>query len=79
MGKTIERLALAHGDVITCRIDQDNQEEFDSEAFRTSDAAIEFTTPSTARQNVLRCIEAGKAAGVPDPRKEPLAKTNFIR
>lgn len=59
MGKTIERLALAHGDVITCRIDQDNQEEFDSEAFRTSDAAIEFTTPSTARQNVLRCIEAG--------------------
>ena len=28
---------------------------------------------------LLRCIEAGKAAGVPDPRKEPLAKTNFIR
>lgn len=28
---------------------------------------------------LLRCIEAGKAAGVPEPRKEPLAKTNFIR
>ena len=28
---------------------------------------------------LLRCIEAGKAAGVPDPRKEPLARTNFIR
>ena len=28
---------------------------------------------------LLRCIEAGKAAGVPNPRKEPLAKTNFIR
>ena len=28
---------------------------------------------------LLRCIEAGKAAGVPEPCKEPLAKTNFIR
>ena len=28
---------------------------------------------------LLRCIEAGKAAGVPEPRKEPLARTNFIR
>ena len=28
---------------------------------------------------LLRCIEAGKAAGVPNPRKETLAQTNFIR
>ena len=28
---------------------------------------------------LLRCIAAGTAAGVPAPRQEPLARTNFIR
>ena len=28
---------------------------------------------------VLRCIEAGKAAGVPSPAYEPKERTNFIR
>lgn len=28
---------------------------------------------------LLRCIEAGKAAGVPAPAQEPRARTNFIR
>lgn len=28
---------------------------------------------------LLRCIEAGKAAGIPDPVYEPPLKTNFIR
>ena len=27
----------------------------------------------------LKCLEAGKAAGVPFPPKEPPARTNFIR
>ena len=28
---------------------------------------------------LLRCIDAGTAAGVPAPRQEPMARTNFIR
>ena len=28
---------------------------------------------------LLRCIEAGKAAGVPAPVYEPKRRTNFIR
>lgn len=28
---------------------------------------------------MLRCFEAGKAAGIPLPEKEPAVKTNFIR
>lgn len=59
MGHIIERIALERGNRITCRIDKDNQEEFDSEAFRTSDVAIEFTTPGTAVGNICRCFEAG--------------------
>lgn len=59
MGRMIERIALGRGHEITCRIDAANQEDFDSEAFRTSDVAIEFTTPSTAERNVRRCFAAG--------------------
>lgn len=59
MGRTIERLALEQGDEITCRIDIDNQAEFDSEAFRGSDVAIEFSVPATGRDNVLRALRAG--------------------
>lgn len=59
MGHIIERIALERGNRITCRIDKDNQEEFDSEVFRTSDVAIEFTTPGTAVGNIRRCFEAG--------------------
>lgn len=59
MGHIIERIAIARGNTITCRIDADNQEEFDSEAFRKSDVAIEFTTPATAAANIARCFEAG--------------------
>lgn len=28
---------------------------------------------------LMKCIEAGRAAGIPDPEREPMARTNFIR
>lgn len=59
MGKMIEGIALERGHEISCRIDKDNLEDFDSEAFRNSDAAIEFSTPSTAMSNLKRCFAAG--------------------
>lgn len=58
MGRMIERLALAKGDDVVCRIDVENPEDFNSEAFRKADVAIEFSTPATAKENVLHCFAA---------------------
>lgn len=59
MGRMIEGIALRRGHEISCRIDIDNPEEFNSEAFRNSDVAIEFTTPATAVENIEKCFAAG--------------------
>ena len=40
-------------------IDLDNQQDFNSEAFRSADVAIEFTNPQAAYGNYLRAFEAG--------------------
>ena len=44
---------------MVCRIDADNQEDFESEAFRTADVAIEFTCPAAAYGNCLKALQAG--------------------
>lgn len=59
MGRMIEAVALERGDTVTCRIDRDNQKDFDSEVFLGSDVAIEFSTPATAVANIERCFAAG--------------------
>ncbi len=59
MGHEIERVALSRGHSVVCRIDIDNPEDFDSEAFRTADVAIEFTAPTQAYNNVLKAFRAG--------------------
>ncbi len=61
MGKTIEEIAVARGHQIVCKIDVDNQNDFDSDAFRSADVAIEFTTPKTAVENYRRAFEQGVA------------------
>ena len=43
MGHAIEEAALSRGHEIVCRIDKDNQEDFDSVSFKSADVAIEFT------------------------------------
>ena len=58
MGKTIEQIALQRGHQIVSIIDINNTADFDSEAFRSADVAIEFTTPATALNNYLRCFAA---------------------
>ena len=58
MGKTIEQIALQRGHQIVSIIDINNTVDFDSEAFRSADVAIEFTTPATALGNYMRCFEA---------------------
>lgn len=59
MGQLIEQTALERGHRIVAIIDKDNIEDFESHAFRQADVAIEFTTPATAVENILRCFAAG--------------------
>lgn len=59
MGKTIEQIALERGHQIVSIIDINNPEDFGSEAFRSADVAIEFTTPATAFNNYMKSFEAG--------------------
>ena len=59
MGHAIERIAVGRGHHIGCRIDQDNQHDFDSPDFAAADIAIEFTTPATAVDNIRRSLDRG--------------------
>ena len=59
MGKTIEKIALDKGHEIVLKIDLDNQADLNEENLKDVDVAIEFTTPSTAFENVTKCINAG--------------------
>ena len=59
MGKTIEQIALSRGHEIVSIIDINNPEDFQSDAFKSADVAIEFTTPATAFSNYMKCFEAG--------------------
>ena len=57
MGKMIEQIALSRGHEIVSIIDIDNQDDFDSEAFRSADVAIEFTAPQAAYGNYLHAFK----------------------
>ena len=59
MGRMIEEVALQRGHEIVSIIDVDNQQDFDSDAFRSADVAIEFTMPTAAYGNYLRAWEQG--------------------
>lgn len=58
MGKTIEQIALERGHQIVSIIDVNNPDEFNSAAFKSADAAIEFTIPATAVSNYMKCFAA---------------------
>lgn len=59
MGHMIEEIAVGRGHEVVCVIDVDNVEDFDSDAFRSADVAIEFTTPWTAYDNFLKAWQQG--------------------
>lgn len=59
MGHMIEQVALSRGHEIVSIIDIDNQDDFDSDAFRSADVAIEFTAPHVAYDNYLRAWQQG--------------------
>ncbi len=59
MGQEIEKLARSRGHEIVSIIDVNNPEEFDSDAFRSADVAIEFTNPQAAYGNYIKAFAAG--------------------
>jgi 4-hydroxy-tetrahydrodipicolinate reductase len=59
MGKAIEEIALQRGHHVLYRIDVESKDLLEKDSLKEADIAIEFTTPSTAYQNIMRCFDAG--------------------
>jgi 4-hydroxy-tetrahydrodipicolinate reductase len=62
MGRLIDRLASEYGCEVKLRLDIDNNAHFEGltkENFRGIDAAVEFSTPSAAPENIERVAELG--------------------
>jgi len=57
MGKAIEQIALQHGHHIVLKINSGNVDQLDHLDNYTIDVAIEFTSPSSAKDNVLKCLK----------------------
>lgn len=57
MGKEIARIAQNRGHKIALIIDIDNANDLTMEKLRDIDVAIEFSSPQTAKENILSCIK----------------------
>jgi len=59
MGKAIEEIALQRGHEIVLKIDVDNAADLTAANLQKADAAIEFTGPHSAFNNVMKCLSFG--------------------
>lgn len=59
MGKAIEEIAIQRGHTILLKIDINTMEQFTAENLKRCDVAIEFTSPHSAVQNIISCLQAG--------------------
>ena len=59
MGKAIEKIALQNGHEIVLKISTKNREELTKDNLKKADAAIEFTGPESAAENLKKCFGAG--------------------
>lgn len=59
MGHEIERILVSRGHTIPLIIDMNNTDQLTADNLAGCDVAIEFTTPSTAYQNIVICLKAG--------------------
>jgi len=59
MGKTIESIALERGHTVDLKIDIESLGDFTKEKLQQCDVAIEFTGPHSAKENILKCLDAG--------------------
>jgi 4-hydroxy-tetrahydrodipicolinate reductase len=58
MGKAIEEIAVERGHEIVLKIDIGNLSQFNDITLAKANVAIEFTTPHTAFQNIMTCLQA---------------------
>ncbi len=61
MGREIEKILIQRGHEVTLIIDIDNAGDLNAENLSGVDVAIEFTTPTTAYENIRKCLECGAA------------------
>lgn len=61
MGHAIERIATERGHNIVLRISSSNKDEMTDVNLQKADVVIEFTRPEVAKENVLKCLDAGVA------------------
>lgn len=61
MGHAIEKAALQRGHQIVCTIDNPSELNAKLDVLRQADAAIEFSTPATAAENIRFCLNEGIA------------------
>src|ERR1700744_702998 len=59
MGKAIEEIASSRGHQVVLKVSIDNLEDNTIEKIKQADAAIEFTGPESAFENIIRCLDAG--------------------
>jgi 4-hydroxy-tetrahydrodipicolinate reductase len=59
MGKEIEKVALARNHVISMKIDVENISDISLLNKNNTDVVIEFTSPQTALENVIKCFDQG--------------------
>lgn len=57
MGKEIEQILISRGHSVSLIIDMNNAGDLNAENLKGIDVAIEFSTPHTAYENVVKCIE----------------------
>ncbi|MGB4845288.1 MAG: 4-hydroxy-tetrahydrodipicolinate reductase [Ferruginibacter sp.] len=58
MGKTIEAIVAERGHTTNLKIDIDSVAAFTKENLQNCDVAIEFTGPHSAKENIIKCLDA---------------------
>ncbi len=59
MGKELEQVAQQHNHRVIIRADVENISSLKDSELKSADVALEFSTPASAFENILRCINAG--------------------
>jgi len=60
MGHIIEKIALERGHKISLKINQNNIDELNIENLKKADVVIDFSTPESAKTNIILSIDANK-------------------
>ena len=59
MGHAIEEIAVQRGHTIICKVGIENLEDRTADNIRKADVVIEFSSPDSAFENVMLCLENG--------------------